>query len=201
MITRYGFREFSSAREDAPLKRHKYGPLGIGSGGGGGDSSSAAETPGSALGPDWHRGIRVQGAARKGKRIHIEFKSEVKSVRTVAFSSDSDVFGDGSENGSWPVYVELSSGLKFGCDLVISAIGVTPNADLISPELLELGEDGAVKVDCNMRTNVNDVFAAGDVCHVDWTVSRQDCISISYLRLAYLSLALSVPHTDVTVHY
>ena len=30
----------------------------------------------------------------------------------------------------WPVYVELTNGKVFGCDLIVSAIGVTPNVEL-----------------------------------------------------------------------
>ncbi len=30
----------------------------------------------------------------------------------------------------WPVYVELTNGKIFGCDFVVSAIGVTPNVEL-----------------------------------------------------------------------
>ena len=29
----------------------------------------------------------------------------------------------------WPVYVELSNGRAYGCDLVVSATGVTPYTD------------------------------------------------------------------------
>ena len=29
----------------------------------------------------------------------------------------------------WPVYVELTNGKIFGCDFVVSAIGVTPNVE------------------------------------------------------------------------
>lgn len=36
-----------------------------------------------------------------------------------------------SEDISWPVYVELSNGKIFGCDFVVSAIGVTPNIELL----------------------------------------------------------------------
>lgn len=36
-----------------------------------------------------------------------------------------------SEETSWPVYVELTNGKIFGCDFVVSAIGVTPNIELL----------------------------------------------------------------------
>lgn len=36
-----------------------------------------------------------------------------------------------SEEISWPVYVELTNGKLFGCDFIVSAIGVTPNVELL----------------------------------------------------------------------
>jgi hypothetical protein len=34
-----------------------------------------------------------------------------------------------AEDIQWPVYVELSNGKIFGCDFIVSAIGVTPNVE------------------------------------------------------------------------
>lgn len=50
----------------------------------------------------------------------------------------------------------------FDADMVIAAIGTTPNADLFLASGGELGVAGAVKVDRFMRTNLPNVFAAGD---------------------------------------
>jgi len=35
-----------------------------------------------------------------------------------------------SNESQWPVYVELTNGKIFGCDFVVSAIGVMPNVEL-----------------------------------------------------------------------
>jgi hypothetical protein len=35
-----------------------------------------------------------------------------------------------SEEVRWPVYVELTNGKISGCDIIVSAIGVTPNVEL-----------------------------------------------------------------------
>ena len=63
---------------------------------------------------------------------------------------------------------ELTSGLVLGCDLVVSATGVEPNS--IECEGLCLAQDdgGAVEVDWRLETSVPDVYAAGDVCRVEW---------------------------------
>ncbi len=47
-------------------------------------------------------------------------------------------------------------------DLVLVFAGVEPNVDLLKEAGAELGETGAIKVDSRMRTNLEDVYAAGD---------------------------------------
>ena len=70
---------------------------------------------------------------------------------------------------SWPVYVELTNGKVYGCDLVVSATGVSPNVgglEVLGGEVVL--EEGGVAVDREMRTNVPGVYAAGDICTVKW---------------------------------
>ena len=56
--------------------------------------------------------------------------------------------GDGSLQGKdWPVRVQLSNGRSYGADLVISAIGVDPNASWLPHELQREPTDGGVLVD------------------------------------------------------
>lgn len=47
-------------------------------------------------------------------------------------------------------------------ELVILAIGVTPNTEIAASAGVELGARGAIRVDARMRTNVPDIYAAGD---------------------------------------
>jgi NADPH-dependent 2,4-dienoyl-CoA reductase/sulfur reductase-like enzyme len=47
-------------------------------------------------------------------------------------------------------------------DLVLVVVGVRPDAELAAAAGAELGVRGAIKVDRQMRTNLPDVFAAGD---------------------------------------
>ena len=93
----------------------------------------------------------------------------------------------------WPVYVQLTNGKTYGCDLVVSATGVVPNTDVVKikcdpgegEEGREGGEGdgkeergrglkvcvedgGGIVVDSGMRTSLGDVYAAGDVCSVQW---------------------------------
>lgn len=50
----------------------------------------------------------------------------------------------------------------FDADLVLLAIGARPNTQLAREAGIELGANGAVKVDDYLRTNMPDVYAAGD---------------------------------------
>ncbi len=51
---------------------------------------------------------------------------------------------------------------EFHGDLVLVATGIRPNVDLAARAGIALGATGAIAVDERMRTNVDDVYAAGD---------------------------------------
>jgi NADPH-dependent 2,4-dienoyl-CoA reductase/sulfur reductase-like enzyme len=56
----------------------------------------------------------------------------------------------------------ISSKGTFEADLVLLALGVQPNVTLAEAAGVALGETGAIATDPQMRTNLPDVFAAGD---------------------------------------
>ncbi|MBS7649999.1 MAG: FAD-dependent oxidoreductase [Candidatus Bathyarchaeia archaeon] len=57
--------------------------------------------------------------------------------------------------------VILKDGKKINCDMVIFAIGVTPNIDLVRNT--DIKTNRGIIVDSHMQTNVPDIYAAGDV--------------------------------------
>jgi 3-phenylpropionate/trans-cinnamate dioxygenase ferredoxin reductase component len=57
----------------------------------------------------------------------------------------------------------LKSGRTVDCDLVIVAVGIEPNTEVVTGT--EVAVDNGVLVDASCRTNVPDVFAAGDVAN------------------------------------
>jgi len=59
-------------------------------------------------------------------------------------------------------YVACEKGLHFKADVVILAIGVTPNNELARDAGLEIGECRGIMVDQYMRTSDPDIFAIGD---------------------------------------
>lgn len=139
--------------EQSVLKRVKYTVNDEG-------ESTCDDSMGAALGPDWYRNIKLPGNRTQNSQVTIEYGTEVVKIR----SPLSD------ETQSWPVYVELSNGKIYGCDLVVSATGVSPNSRIFldGNQDLIISEDGGFQVDWKMETSVPDVFAAGDVCTANW---------------------------------
>ncbi len=123
--------------------------------------SRQASFRGAALGPDWHEGLNVRGAA-KDKKVTVEYECEVRRI----LKPEDKKPDDGVD---WKVYSELTNGKVYGCDLVVSATGVVPNGDAAFCRGLEVdGATGGIVVGDDLRTSVADVFAAGDACHARW---------------------------------
>lgn len=74
----------------------------------------------------------------------------------------------------------LQSGKKVNSDVVVMAIGVTPETDLATSCGIELGETGAIKVDQNYMTNDKNIYAVGDAIEVYHALTK----SITKLPLA-----------------
>jgi NADPH-dependent 2,4-dienoyl-CoA reductase/sulfur reductase-like enzyme len=83
----------------------------------------------------------------EGKGIRLSLGDEVKAL-------------EGNAQGR--VRRVVSSKDTFEADLVLLAMGVQPNAALAEMAGVALGQTGAVATDSQMRTNLPDVFAAGD---------------------------------------
>ncbi|CAL1528894.1 unnamed protein product [Lymnaea stagnalis] len=132
---------------------------------------------GSALGPDWATRLQIHGPQEVSHRVHIEHQVEVqKMISPEQFQqlSMTQTVLDGSvvESSTWPVYVQLTNGKVYGCDLVVSATGVEPFTDLFLPgNDFDVAADGGLKVNSKMETSEPHVYAAGDVCTACWEYS------------------------------
>jgi NADPH-dependent 2,4-dienoyl-CoA reductase/sulfur reductase-like enzyme len=60
----------------------------------------------------------------------------------------------------------------FPSDLVLMAIGVIPNVGMAKEVGVELGKTGAIRTDMAQKTNLADIYAAGDCCEVFNLVSQ-----------------------------
>jgi pyruvate/2-oxoglutarate dehydrogenase complex dihydrolipoamide dehydrogenase (E3) component len=58
--------------------------------------------------------------------------------------------------------VITSSNKVIDTDFVLIATGVKPNIKIAQDAGIKLGKTGAIKVDCHMRTNIEDIYACGD---------------------------------------
>lgn len=72
-----------------------------------------------------------------------------------------------SADPSAPISVRGSNGFATEADLVLVAVGVAPNTVVAFTEGVSFGMRGAIAVDRHMRTDVADIFAAGD-CVETW---------------------------------
>ncbi|XP_029681642.1 pyridine nucleotide-disulfide oxidoreductase domain-containing protein 1 isoform X1 [Takifugu rubripes] len=118
---------------------------------------------GSALGPDWHEGLVLQGAEQVPRRVLLEYECEVEKILPLEEPVQPES-GD-----SWPLHVQLTNGKTFGCDFVVSATGVVPNTEpFLHGNTFALADDGGLQVNDHMMTSEPDVYAAGDVCTACW---------------------------------
>lgn len=115
---------------------------------------------GAALGPDWHRLIDMTGnLSSSPENIKMHFGAEVKNII--------------KQQNEFPICVELTNGDKIFCNFVVSATGVDPfKSFIITDDTFKLGPDGGIFVDELMKTSVDCIFAAGDVCYAGWEHSK-----------------------------
>ncbi len=69
--------------------------------------------------------------------------------------------------------VRLSSGDVVDVDMVLVAVGVSPNSELARDAGLELGVSGAIAVNERMETSAEGIFAAGDCTHCYSAVTKK----------------------------
>ncbi len=101
----------------------------------------------------------------KGSSI---FESYLKDKGMDIITSDSVVEITGAKKATG---VKLKSKKKIVCDMVIMAIGVRPNLDVIKGS--GIGTKQGIIVDNRMQTNMADIYAAGDVTQADDMLSGE----------------------------
>lgn len=83
---------------------------------------------------------------------------------------------EGFEAKDGGVEVLLQDGPSLHADLVVMAIGVTPDTALARAAGLELGLKGSIVVNDRMETSVPDIYAVGDAVQVKHFVTGQDAL-------------------------
>ncbi|MEF9940548.1 MAG: FAD-dependent oxidoreductase [Clostridium sp.] len=85
-------------------------------------------------------------------------------------------FADRDENGIKKIDVQLKEKEAITVDLVISAVGVSPDTGLAKDAGLKLGIKNSIVVNDKMETSVPDIYAVGDAVQVEHFVTKQDAL-------------------------
>ena len=74
------------------------------------------------------------------------------------------------------VSLDLDNGSNISADMVVLAVGVTPENTLAKKIGLELGVKGAIKVNAKMETSISDIYAVGDAIEVKHFITDKDSV-------------------------
>ncbi|MBE5756506.1 MAG: CoA-disulfide reductase, partial [Clostridiales bacterium] len=74
------------------------------------------------------------------------------------------------------VLLDLDNGSNISADMVVLAVGVTPENTLAKKIGLELGVKGAIKVNTKMETSISDIYAVGDAVEVRHFITDKDSV-------------------------
>ncbi|XP_064647805.1 apoptosis-inducing factor 3-like isoform X2 [Lineus longissimus] len=99
--------------------------------------------------------------------------------------------------------VVIKSGEKLQADVVVMGIGVVPASDFLSGTGVEMVGPGYVVVDKEMRTNKNNIFAAGDVVQFPLDMCGASKVSIGHWQMAHAhgrTAALNMLDQRVEIH-
>ena len=83
---------------------------------------------------------------------------------------------EGFEEKDGGIDILLKDEMPLHADMVVLAIGVTPDTHLAKEAGLELGIKGSIVVNDRMETSVPDIYAAGDAVQVKQYVTGQDAL-------------------------
>ena len=87
-------------------------------------------------------------------------------------SQAEEILGEGKSNG-----IRLNENREIKADAILVSSGIRPNLDLVRETEIEY--DKGIKVDNNLKTNLDNIYAAGDVIEKDgmvlglWTASNE----------------------------
>ncbi len=74
------------------------------------------------------------------------------------------------------VSLDFDNGSSISVDMVVLAVGVTPENTLAKKIGLELGVKGAIKVNSKMETSIPDIYAVGDAVEVKHFITDKDSV-------------------------
>ncbi|GFR86765.1 apoptosis-inducing factor 3-like protein [Elysia marginata] len=137
--------------------------------------------------------VVVLGTSFIGLEVACAMVSNAASVSVVGNSAVPLLHVFGREVGEWIQKLHESKGVKFynsnsisefeGQDGVLT--GVSPATDFLKGSGLNLTDRGYVSVDKNMRTNIKDVYAAGDITVFPLASVSDESVNIQHWQMAH----------------
>uniref|UniRef100_A0AAY4D165 Rieske domain-containing protein n=1 Tax=Denticeps clupeoides TaxID=299321 RepID=A0AAY4D165_9TELE len=116
--------------------------------------------------------------------IYIFFSLKILKDQNVKFYMKDGVSEIRGENGKVKE-VLLKCGSVLDADVVVLGIGVTPNSDFLKGSQIATDSKSHVVVDKFMRTNVPDIFSAGDVASFPLTLRQNLQVNIAHWQMAH----------------
>lgn len=105
--------------------------------------------------------------------VHLEHELAAKGVKLHLGKGLKSIHDGGRR-------ARLDDGTDLACDMILLSIGVRPNNELMKQAGIELNKRGHVITDEGMRTNLPDIYAAGDVIEVtDWVSGERKCVPLA----------------------
>ncbi|MEE0061220.1 MAG: CoA-disulfide reductase [Acutalibacteraceae bacterium] len=101
--------------------------------------------------------------------VHSKLRAKGVSVKL-----NSNVIGFREDKGI--IITLLEDGQEISADIVLLAIGVTPENSLAKQAGLKLGAKGSIVVNDRMETSVADIYAVGDAVQIKHFVSEEDTV-------------------------
>jgi NADPH-dependent 2,4-dienoyl-CoA reductase/sulfur reductase-like enzyme len=100
----------------------------------------------------------------------VERELEDNGVRIILGERVEEILGvDGQVNG-----IKTNAKRERNTDFIVLGTGVKPNSEIARDAGVELGSANAIKVDEHMKTNIPDVFAAGDCATARNYITNKD---------------------------
>ena len=101
--------------------------------------------------------------------VHANFRHHGVQLLLNTNTNKMSVIGD-------QISLELNNGSNISANMVILAVGVTPENTLAKKIGLELGVKGAIKVNAKMETSIPDIYAVGDAVQVKHFITDKDSV-------------------------
>jgi NADPH-dependent 2,4-dienoyl-CoA reductase/sulfur reductase-like enzyme len=100
----------------------------------------------------------------------VERELEDNGVRIILGERVEEILGvDGQVSG-----IKTNTKREINSDFIVLGTGVKPNSEIARDAGVELGIANAIKVDEYMKTNIPDVFAAGDCANARNYITNKD---------------------------